>query len=457
MNVFLGSSEQKSIVPSPLTKPCYIIKVSDKYTMTDSSRNKVGAAALIEKELVESRSRLRRNPGVAQVAWEDIKNESLLGVGCYCRVYKVRVQSPDHALKNDDNQKAEYALKCLSPSTMERPKHFLTGALDLVTEADVLSRLDHKNIIKLHGVSSGCVAKLYEETEGYFLLLDVVHDTLKNRLKDWREIESRPKSLVLRGQSIAFGNSKYAMTSRIENVAIDVALAMEYAHSKNVVIRDLKPDNIGFAEDGTLKLLDFGFAREVHTLNSNEVAGSLRYMAPETGLQQGTCLASDVYSFGILLWELCTLKKPFDHFKSPDELKRRVFREHYRPSVSSIPSPALRRLITECWDFRPEKRPDFSRIVKTLKLEVLRGERKSLGNSTRSLYSVESPDSNRRSTSFKGLVKSFSGSFKRSFRMSLSRITVETTPCDESGELNNHGYSKSELSVGSLNSLCQCE
>merc|ERR1712003_417147 len=87
-----------------------------------------------------------------------------------------------------------------------------------------------------------------------------------------------------------------------------------------VLHRDLKPDNIGFTLDGTVKILDFGLARliDCKSADPNETyrlsgeTGSLRYMAPEVADGLPYNYGADVYSFGIILWELHAGKKPFD-------------------------------------------------------------------------------------------------------------------------------------------------
>jgi serine/threonine protein kinase len=261
-----------------------------------------------------------------------------------------------------------YALKCLKTKGLPS-KHFVQGAIDLAVEGEILSRLRHENIIQLHGVKSGDPAKAYTDSiRGYFLLLELLEDTLTRRLKHLRRKKRKERRRIL-----SKGYSLPAFLEMIENVAIGVAMGMQYLHKNGVVLRDLKPDNIGFDKDGNPKIFDLGFARELHTIESLEIAGSLRYMAPEVAEGNGCSFASDVYSFGVLLFELCTLEKPFKKFNSREEFMEEVVRGNYRPSISSIPSQAIQRLIEACWNEDPAVRPYFVRIVKTLKLEVARG------------------------------------------------------------------------------------
>ena len=131
-----------------------------------------------------------------------------------------------------------------------------------------------------------------------------------------------------------------------------------------------QPDNVGFDKHGTVKLFDFGFAREEHTIEPNEIAGSLRYMAPEVAGGHGSLLSSDVYSFGVLFWEICTLEKPYKHINSREEFIESVVVDEWRHTTSKIPSATLCGLINQCWQSDPLARPSFSQVVKKLRVEV---------------------------------------------------------------------------------------
>ena len=77
---------------------------------------------------------------------------------------------------------------------------------------------------------------------------------------------------------------------------------------------------------------------------------------------------SDVYSFGVVLWEVASLQKPKEQFKMKKGLCQGRLNYSFRPSVASIPSPALQTLINECWAFRSSDRPNFKKILNILKV-----------------------------------------------------------------------------------------
>ena len=220
--------------------------------------------AVRELRFLEEASKLPREREIPKIRWAHIEMEDILGYGGFSQVNHVFVKSP--LLEG-----RHFALKCLDEKLLKSKNKLkvIEAALDLAVEADILSRLDHENIIKLHGVPTmGLVDAAFSEKSmrDYFLLLDVLDETLLDRLHVWRK-QVFLKSLVRRPLS------KKKMVHRIQTAAIGVAAGMEYLHRKNVVLRDLKPENVGFDEKGVVKLFDFGFAREAHSVRSDEIAG----------------------------------------------------------------------------------------------------------------------------------------------------------------------------------------
>ena len=105
-------------------------------------------------------------------------------------------------------------------------------------------------------------------------------------------------------------------------VALQVAKAVDYLHDRRILFRDLKPANIGFDKTETLKIFDFGLARELREVDKDpdmpgmyrlsNMTGSLRYMAPEVAIMgQPYNESCDVYSFTIVLWEMLSLKRAY--------------------------------------------------------------------------------------------------------------------------------------------------
>ena len=146
---------------------------------------------------------------------------------------------------------------------------------------------------------------------------------------------------------------------------MSIAKGMEYLHSHNVLFRDLKPDNVGFDRNGTVKLFDFGLARETPYECLPGMAGSMLYLSPETILKKFNCKASDVYSYGILTWELVSLLRPYPEFHHPDQLKKAVAVDGHRPDPRVVTHP-VHNMIEACWHFDHASRPTFTQVLKYL-------------------------------------------------------------------------------------------
>lgn len=407
---------------------------------------------------------------VKKIEWSNVTNLGELGKGSFSQVFRVKLLDSDTTLDdlddadddddnsigidilmtnrikhkeiNNDNKieycggavvdkpsitasSAEYALKCLRPDITTDRKVFMMAAADLAAEGHILSKLEHENIIRLYGVKAGDLREAFVVSNaeskassnrngqgsgasndsvgtggGYFLLLEMLDGTLTDRLK---KLNARKKSSQRPSRQFSAKSMELVCT-----VGLGVARGLEYMHSRGVVARDIKPDNIGFNRQGTPVIFDLGFAREVHTIDPTEVAGSLRYMAPEVALGNGTTCACDVYSFGVLLWQLCTLSKPFKKFNSRSDFQKKVFEEGYRPSLSPIPSKALRNLIASCWDVDPEKRPKMSAVVQALRVECVLERGMHIGSNQKARSLIGRKTSSRAAMSTPSLTQSSS-------------------------------------------------
>lgn len=156
-----------------------------------------------------------------------------------------------------------------------------------------------------------------------------------------------------------------------------IAQALAYLHhsfcpSMHVVHRDLKPDNIGFDRQGRVKLFDFGLCAVIRSGTTSSEAykltgntGTLRYMAPEVVLNRAYNQSVDVYSFGILLWQLVSGKLPFREM-SKKQYFDDVVMQNKRCKLTSAFSPALRDLLESCWHADYTQRPSFLIVAKSL-------------------------------------------------------------------------------------------
>jgi len=134
------------------------------------------------------------------------------------------------------------------------------------------------------------------------------------------------------------------------NCAMQICRALEHAHSKHVVHRDIKPQNIVLTKEGKIKVADFGIARAANnstTVNSGAYAvGSAHYLSPEQARGGYTDNRSDIYSLGVVLYELFTGRLPFDAEESIGVVMMHINEEPPRPSeINPEISPGLEAII----------------------------------------------------------------------------------------------------------------
>ncbi|PWA59754.1 protein kinase superfamily protein [Artemisia annua] len=214
-------------------------------------------------------------------------------------------------------------------------------------EVTMMSRVKHDNLVKFYGACKDPLMVIVSE------LLPGM--SLRKYLGS-----IRPNQLDLR-LALKF--------------ALDIAKAMECLHANGIIHRDLKPDNLLLtANQKSVKLADFGLARE-ETVTEMMTAetGTYRWMAPElystVTLRQGEKKhynnKVDVYSFGIVLWELVTNRMPFEGMSNLQAAYAAAFKQE-RPNLSDDISPELAFIIQSCWVEDPNLRPSFDQIIRML-------------------------------------------------------------------------------------------
>jgi serine/threonine protein kinase len=140
---------------------------------------------------------------------------------------------------------------------------------------------------------------------------------------------------------------------RVRQIAVECCLALHAAHQQGVIHRDIKPANIMIDKDGQVRLMDFGLATVASDQRVSGPVGTIRYMAPEQKAGRATH-ASDIYSLGVVLYELCTGRHPFQ--SRPRDATANaapIPAANYSPDIDR----SLDRMISLCLSASPESRP----------------------------------------------------------------------------------------------------
>ena len=146
-------------------------------------------------------------------------------------------------------------------------------------------------------------------------------------------------------------------------IAYDIARGMEFLHSRGVIHRDLKSLNILLDENKRAKICDFGFVRMKSSVVMTGLIGTSHWMAPEILLSTPDYDEKvDVYSYGILLWELLTSKQPYEG-EEQNTLPMKIVKLNLRPKIPDGTPIKIKTLIEKCWNSDPEVRPPFKDIV----------------------------------------------------------------------------------------------
>ena len=257
--------------------------------------------------------------------FEKYQVESLLGHGGMGAVYKVR-----HSLLD-----TSFAIKVLFPEVADQNKKFIGRFL---REARLAGKIRHENLIAVYDAGQNRKTRLY-----YIVMEYISGGTLRARLRKEHRLTSADAIKIITG----------------------IAQALEKAFEYNIVHRDIKPDNIMFAENGTVKLADLGIAKAVDPQDTTltleqSVFGTPAYMSPEQARDSHMvdCRA-DIYSLGIVFYEMLAGRRPYSG-SSTIELLSQIIDNKEVPDIRAVNSSVgdpLAELIRSMMAKDPAERP----------------------------------------------------------------------------------------------------
>lgn len=267
---------------------------------------------------------------------EDLEELKELGSGTFGTVYHGKWRGTDVAIKRIKKT-------CFTGRSSEQER--LT--VEFWREADILSKLHHPNVVAFYGVVQNGPGGTMATVAEYMVDGSLRHVLLrKDRYLD------RRKRLI---------------------IAMDAAFGMEYLHSKNIVHFDLKCDNLLVNLKDPLrpicKVGDFGLSKiKRNTLVSGGVRGTLPWMAPEllNGSSSKVSEKVDVFSFGIVLWEILTSEEPYANMHY-GAIIGGIVNNTLRPTIPNYCDIEWRTLMEQCWAPNPAVRPSFTEIASRLR------------------------------------------------------------------------------------------
>jgi serine/threonine protein kinase/Tol biopolymer transport system component len=263
--------------------------------------------------------------------------QSLLGAGGMGEVYRAR----------DTRLQRDVAIKIL-PSSLATDQDRLRR---FEQEARAVAALNHPNILTILDVGTSTIADQsdapHSTTASPYIVSELLEgSTLRDRLA----------SGALRER-------------RAVDYAIQIAHGLAAAHERGIVHRDLKPDNIFITEDGRVKILDFGLAKLTQTASANSedtmpsgtqaglVLGTVGYMSPEQVRGKPSDTRSDIFSFGVVLYEMLAGRRAF-HGESSADIMSAIL-NHEPPELTATNreiSPTLDRIVHHCMEKTPQQR-----------------------------------------------------------------------------------------------------
>ncbi|KAK9070216.1 hypothetical protein SSX86_010616 [Deinandra increscens subsp. villosa] len=262
-----------------------------------------------------------------EIAWDDLQIKERIGAGAYGIVYRAEWHGSAVAVKVlisqnlHDNQLKEF-----------------------LREVSIMRRVRHPNVVLFMGAI-----------------------TMHQRFSIVTEYISRGSLFCLLHQPAS--GAIMSMKRRM-HMALDVAKGVNYLHclSPPILHWDLKSPNLLVDKNWTVKLCDFGLSRfKTETfISSKAIAGTPEWMAPELIRGEPADEKCDVYSFGVILWELVTMQRPWSGLNAAQVVGAVAFQKR-NLKIPLGTSPILISLMESCWDNDPVQRPTFKSIMITLK------------------------------------------------------------------------------------------
>ncbi|XP_021351307.1 dual serine/threonine and tyrosine protein kinase-like [Mizuhopecten yessoensis] len=283
---------------------------------------------------------------------KNITKGDYLGKGSFATVYKAEVVIGD--------ERKSAAVKC-----MTQPLEY-SDSYSQLTEVTTLIKCSHGWIVKLYGIS-------YEEIGSHKylqIIMELCDFTLSSRIFPRRD--GSPAPVTSCSQFLLTSSEVNPSLNFFKRVSMDVCKALVYIHKKNLIHRDLKPSNI-LLQGSRAKIADVGLTKETDLITGT-LAGTPAYIAPEVILTKLYGTEVDIYSLGVLLWELWYGARAYHQDGIGGHQIFEQVKAGHRPSFyqSHIPPTALQKLMKRCWHENRKCRPEAGEIYDIIKEQLFK-------------------------------------------------------------------------------------
>ncbi|KAH9524755.1 hypothetical protein Btru_027729 [Bulinus truncatus] len=274
----------------------------------------------------------------------------VIGEGAFGRVF---LGTCAHLIKK--NEFTIVAVKTLKGDSSEALKR------DFEREAEMMSSLEHSNIVTFYGVCT--------ESEQWMMIFEFMENGDLNKFLRMHG----PDAALLRNSDSGGEVKKPLTNDQLMLIVVQIANGLEYLASQHFVHRDVATRNCLVGADLVVKLGDFGMSRDVYCTDYYRVDGTamlpVRWMPPESIMYRTFTVESDVWSFGVTLWEAYTYgKQPWFEYSNVEVIEH--IKNHRTLRRPPICPDSIYKIMLGCWKSSPQDRLSMKEIVLLLEMEL---------------------------------------------------------------------------------------
>ena len=354
MNKRAGTEDTDDNVPGKLPSTEYILDKKDLYSFLANSRElsdilSTPYSAAERSSKLFARVENSQDPylgvgeevkagvNVPAIKEEELRILELIGHGAFGEVSLGE-------WTRTASEKMEVAVKNLKEGISEvQKKNFLKEIL-------IMSRMSHMNVLGIWGI-----VDRGQDLNPWIVMPYCRHGALKTYLRGMEQLPS---------------------VKKLAYFCSDIAYGMSYLASQNIIHRDLAARNVVVDGDEICKVTDFGFSRQLDTdiyVSSNTQEVPVRWTAPEALNEAKNSVSSDVWSFGVVMWEVFTKceRQPYDHLNTSNFMILHNLLKGERLQPPKECPNSIAGIMRACWIFKPEFRPSFD-LIFSLLFQIIR-------------------------------------------------------------------------------------